>query len=401
MNLFLTISIFFLTVSIITAEELYDYKILDNKDTLMITRKELPYKFTGQLGYSFERNSGAIKYPLFANDPFNAGDNLYSYDPLWGFGIGFDLVGEYRICDFLAVGMKFSPVIYRSVEYNFEEKLLDMQFNNSITNESFFLGVAPQLILQIEDIDLDFLIGLEYEVNYKSVTTFSNSFSNTSNIKVEKVIDNAPNHQLSVFSLEITKEILTATFGDNQRIIASPYITYSYNHNFFETYSTSSSNNSFRMGIAVSLGFDDINYDTLTFKGSEEFEPINPIKMENKIIATEIRGIQSEEVKEIDVKIYEPRFSEPHPVENYVLEEETIEYLNDILHIIKRNNDTVIEIKITQPDQNNDSSETTRKADAMITYLLRNGAKVNQVRKTITSDESIIKGRIEINIQNN
>jgi hypothetical protein len=71
------------------------------------------------------------------------------------------------------------------------------------------------------------------------------------------------------------------------------------------------------------------------------------------------------------------------------------------LHIIKNNEGTVIEIKIILPDQNDESIDSQRKAEAMINYLLKNGAKSNQIKKTIKSDKSLIKSRVEINILNN
>jgi hypothetical protein len=401
MSSFIYISIFLFCVSTVTAEEIYDYKILESKDTVVITRNVKPYRLSGQIGYSLERNAGDIYYLLMPDDPFVQDESIYAYDPAWGFGIGFDIMGEYQISDFLALGFNLSPIIYRSVEYNFNEKVSGFQFNNTLSNDSYCFGVEPQLIVKIDEMGLDILIGSRFEMNYKSTSTFINSFSNTSNILVARSADFAPHKQLLGFTIEIRKRIFTAISGSNNRVNVSPFLKYSYSPNFFETYGSSSANNSIRIGIAVSLGFDEKRYDTLKYEGEENTIPIRQISVRKDIADTGIKGIDSFEAKDIDVKIYEPGFAEPHPVEKYSLDEETIDYLNDILHIIKSNDDTVIEIMIIQPGKNEVNNDTQKKAEAMINYLLKNGGNKNQVIKKTRVDEKIIKSKIEINILKN
>jgi hypothetical protein len=401
MRTYLYITIFLLCASTVTAEEIYDYKILESKDTLVITRNVKPYILSGQIGYSLERNAGDIYYPLMPDDPFDQDDFIYPYNPGWGFGIGFDIMGEYQINDFLAFGIKFSPIIFRSVEYNFNENVSGFLFNNTLSNDSYYFGVEPQIIVKINEMGLDLLIGSRYEMNYKSTSTFSNSFSNTSNILVAKNVDFTPRKELLGFAIEIRKRIYTAISGSNNRIYVSPFLTYSYSPNFFETYGSSSANNSIRIGIAVSLGFDETRYDTLKYEGEENTIPIRQISMRKDIADTGIKGISTFEAKDIDVKIYEPGFAEPHPIDKYSLDQETIDYLNDILHIMKSYDNTVIEILIIQPDKNDVNNESKRKAEAMINYLLKNGGNKNQVVKKTKVDERIIESKIEINILNN
>jgi hypothetical protein len=381
------------------AEDFFDVKILDNQDTLLTKREAGNFSFSSNVAFSPEKNSDGLKIPLYPDDVPSPQNPLLSYQGDWGYGLHFSLSTDYMINDILGIGLAASPLSYRKSFLSSSNSYIEEQVEHIIMNKAFYLLLKPYLMLSIPGTDIDVSVGLEYQKLFSSSTTYRTSFSNSSEIFIDQRVYLSPNNHIIAFSYGIRYKLLTAFAGDNSRINIYPYLNYTYTPKYFETFGSASANNSIRMGVSVSLGFDDLNYDTLRYEERKWGEPIKKIRADNNLKTKNIQGIKADEANEIDVKIYEPGFAELHPVDNYKLDKEIIDYLNDILHIINSNDDTVIEIKIIQSDKSTQNHGNVRKAGAMINYLLENGAESKNIKKAVEYNDSVDQ-KIEINIIN-
>ncbi len=115
-----------------TAQELYDFKILESKDTLVITKQEKNFSFAAGLAYSGEKNSNGIMLPLYPNEIYSIDNPLREFDASYGYGLELSISAEYKLNDYVAAGLRVSPLSYHSSEYSLDPVYKINNMHNSI-----------------------------------------------------------------------------------------------------------------------------------------------------------------------------------------------------------------------------------------------------------------------------
>lgn len=370
-----------------------DLKLLDNGDTVMTSRYESRISFGINHGTSFLFNNGNILLPQDPYFPANYDNELKEYKPDYGYGFRCGLFFEYRLSDIIGIAIDLSPLYYKDLGFS----LINNGSNENskkIISKSFYVSFNPKLIVYFDHFELS--IGMNYNRLLKSNAFLRTNFSNTSNIEIEKQIHFSPLINTTGFLFTVQYDLVTALVSNEMRLKASPFLTYSYIPNFFETYSTSSANNSIEIGIRLSLGFDRIKTDTLKFNGFQR----NIDNIEKGMqLAVKQNNIRTKDIKEIDVDLHEPDFAESPPLDRINIEFSMKEYLEYLVELVKNGSANKIEI-IAKISEKEKRSLIIRKVKAIIRFLESKGIKSNSIILTEDKDSRLEKSKIEINIVN-
>ncbi len=257
----------------------------------------------------------------------------------------------------------------------------------------------PLLRFSIPELEISMSVGLRYGDLIGSATTYKTHFNNTSDITIEESIEYTSHNNILGFSVGLQYELMTALFGNNNRIKVSPLLNYSHIPRYFETFGAIATNNSIRLGFIVSIGSDIISYDTLEYQSEQGIFITKGRAKSAELISIE----KLELIKRNETKIDNTKqdFAESQPVNDYQLNKSTVDYLNDLLHITKSNENAIIEIVIIKPIDHKNDSNNSLKVLAIIDHLKRNGIKDEKIKRTIVINNATNKTKVEINIINN
>lgn len=397
----ISISIFILLIPsfLFCDDTIIDIKTIDNKDTMLITRSKNDFQFGACFGISLDKNSGDFLLPYYPDLEQNQSNPLQSFTSDWGYGIHLGLMAKYQINDYFGIGIKFHPLSFTSLDYQLSENQQHNGYSNSIAFNYFYCLLNPEFSLFLPETDFSISFGLILGKLFGTHATYITSFNNTSNISIHDEISIHPIDTYSAMAITLNYNLFYALIGNNTRLEASPFISFQHIPKIFETYSTHSTNNRINAGVSISFGFDKLQYDTIPYQEQENsFEQIATGKKEKIKFNQNInQQNNSMEINEIDVKIYEFEISESPPVDDYELDENTLEYLREFLHIYKNNTKMIMEIIINLPLLGN-HYKIKRKKNAIIDYLKLKGVNENSIIQDEIKNKNIKKSRIEINI---
>ena len=388
------IIIFFLGIPsfLICDGNIIEQKTMDNKDTLLTTRNISDLWFGASFGISLDKNSGDFLLPLYPKEEYNISNPLRSFTSDWGYGIHFGLSAEYQINDYFGIGIKFNPLSFTSLDYSLSEEQQLNEYSNSIAFNYFFLLLTPELSVYLPE--TDFSLSLEFTLGKHIGTqaTYITSFNNTSFISIYDELNIHTVDTYRAIAITLNYRLFYALIGNSTRLKLSPYLSFQHIPKIFETFGSHSSNNRINLGISISFGFDKLKYDTIPYREHKNsIEQIASGKQNEKVFKTKI------DQKDKAFGIYESDFAESPPVDDYELDKNTLEYLNEILHIYKSDSGMKIEIKLNLPQISKDN-EIDRKKNAIIYYLKSNGVNVNSIIQNEIKSKNINKATLEINI---
>ena len=370
-----------------------DLKIMDNGDTVRITRSEGKISFGANSGASYLFNNGNILLPFDPDSPLNVNNELEEYEPNFGYGIRGGLFFEYKISGSIGISIDLHPLYYNRLTYNLINAKESIE-QKQISSGSYYFSFIPALIVYFENYELS--AGMSFNHLLQADASLRTDFSNTSKIEIEEQINFSPLENTTGFLVSIRYDLVTALVSDKMRFKASPFLRYSYIPNFFETFSTSSSNNSIEIGINLSLGFDRIKIDTLKWNGFQK--NINDIEKDMQL-TVDRKNIETKNIKEIDIDIHEPDFAESPPVGRVNLDLSMREYLEYLVELINSGSAEKIEI-IAFLSEKEKKSLTIKKVKAIISFLRSKGIKDNSIIITEDHDSNLEKSKVEINIVN-
>lgn len=395
MNKAIIIFLLILSYNLSGSDKIYDIDILSNYDTLLIHKTPGKIILGTSANYSIISNTGKILIPQYPDVSLSNTNQLRDFLPDAGYGYQIQLFGQYRMYRNLYFAIGISPLTYFNVRYELSDEYVFDNKKNKVNTNTYYFSLSPHIHYDLVDYDIGFSLGIDYSLLIKSQTLYTTYFTNTADISIEEDIELSPMKSLTGFFCRVKYDLIKANYNDNTRITASPYVSFAHSPNFFETYGTASANNSIRIGVSVSLGVDQISYDTLKYK-----------KVEKELISRKSKGrisipknnIKSNDVDQIDKEIYEPDFAESTPIDRYKLDINTRDYLDYLIVMMKKNDRHKINI-IANIASDNKKNLIDKEINAITKYLNKNGIKEDRIITTKKITEKN-KSKVKINIIN-
>lgn len=252
--------------------DIADFKVLQNEDTLKITRSYSDFWFGINAGGNMNYYLGQFQYvvnPQYAYDSLL--NPLISYNGTYGYGLNFGFVFEYLPKnEFYGLGLRINVI---------ENRIVDMAGNsvNLANPESYniqglmnYISIAPTFRFSLPIYDLYVFGGPIFELRQSNDIIHYTNFDNVSEIRQERRIGVQNIQNRLGFQGGIGFEFLVADVEDLFRIKMSPYISFASGQNIFgeqiyDNKVTSPSINTIMVqgGIKLKIGVDEVRYDTL------------------------------------------------------------------------------------------------------------------------------------------
>lgn len=285
------------------ADELTYRQWISTNDTLIIKRKNGDWWFGGRIGLNRNYYFGTLEY-LTNNDPGNPFKRLIKFDV--GDGGGMIFGGQ---IEYLPVYKKWGYGINIDVIEGREVNASSNPLNDSLftfydfNSKLNYLVASPYARLNLIFDNLFIYSGLDIALNVGQNTTFRKNFQNSGKIEQWQK-DTLSNLPVSIgFHIGLGYDLFLADISEKARTRLTPFISLGLNSSVIGDNNSTWSAVQLKMGFAVKIGFDNIEYDTL-FYDKDFVPPPEYMASINKGNGVEFEGFRfNREIVAADLKI--------------------------------------------------------------------------------------------------
>lgn len=254
--------------------ELTYNKVTNNKDTVIIQRRYGNWWFGPSIGLNRNYYFGNLNYST-NNDPGNPFKKNISFD--LGDGGGLMLGG---IIEYLPVNQKFGYgmnmyfIENRSVSATSQPMTDTFQTYFDFSSQLSYLVISPFVRYNFLLPGLFTYSGIDVAINTSQETKFKKNFVNSGTIEQWQ---NNPLNDLPVsigFHIGLGYDFFLADISEKARTRLTPFVSLNMNSSMISDNNSTWSGLQLKLGFALKLGFDDIEYDTLYYDENQIIPPV-------------------------------------------------------------------------------------------------------------------------------
>jgi len=270
------------------------HKVVQSNDTLIVNRKNGNWWFGLRGGFNRNYFFGSLQYTT-NNDPGNPFKRIVNFDIGDGGGALLGLMAEYvPVNEKIGYGINVNLIENRSVNTSSEPDKDILQTYYDFNSTLNYLVISPYMNYSLILSGLYTFTGLDIAINSGQKTSFQKKFINSGFIEQWKVED-LEQLPISVgFHIGFGYDFFIADISEVARARFSPFVSMHLNSSMIADNSSTWSSLQIKLGFAVKLGFDKIQYDTLFYDKDHVPSPVF-IAAVNKGTGTSFPGFRKSE----------------------------------------------------------------------------------------------------------
>jgi outer membrane protein OmpA-like peptidoglycan-associated protein len=283
----LKIYILLLIIILISDKDLFSQKmsndfrtirVLSNKDTLVVNRKNTDFWFGFSGGFNDNWFFGKLNLPQFFDRPLGVGNNiLLNYESGSGTGYFFGLFGEWtpKGSDWgVNLNINLMDIKNQSTQTNPLPDSLKTYY--LLKNRFNYLTCSPSARYNFNFLNLYAFGGLDIDFLASLKSTYRTVFQNTEIINQDWVFSLSPPKIRIGAHLGIGYEFIVADMYDKVRVMFTPYLSVNGGSNVLSDFGSSRNSVFVKLGINVKFSIDEVQRDTLKFDSTYQ-EPLQAI----------------------------------------------------------------------------------------------------------------------------
>ncbi|MFP4528620.1 MAG: OmpA family protein [Candidatus Kapaibacterium sp.] len=302
--------------------DLRDVFVVENKDTLVITREYGDYWFGFGGGVNLNMYLGNLQLPLDpylpANDTINP---LVDFPIGWGGGYNISLFAEYLPKEELfGYGLRVHFIDYRSA--NIETDPLGDSVNSVLESETLldYFTISPYFRYNFPLEGLHFFGGLDIELSTSAEARLSRKFEHTGDINQISRFDFRDINTRLGLNAGIGWDFFIMDVSRRLRVHFAPYFSVHAGTSILSDFGSSWNTIYARAGVSIKLGPDEIGVDTL------EYDPDYSPPPEYLASVQSDRGVEAFAVSAEPIVSAEIAYVELPKVLNEVMETPMVNY---------------------------------------------------------------------------
>lgn len=246
-------------------------KWISTNDTLIVKRKNGDWWFGPRIGLNRNYYFGTLEYTT-NNDPGNPFKRIVNFDVGDGGGAIYGGVIEYLpVGEKWGYGLNFSIIEIREVNASSDPLKDTFQTYYDFKSNLNYLVLSPFARLNFLFPGLFTFSGLDIAINTGQNTSFLKKFQNSGRIEQWQK-ENLTDLPISVgFHVGFGYDFFLADISEKARTRLTPFLSLNLNSSVIGDNNSTWSGLQLKMGFAVKLGFDNIQYDTLFY--DKDFVP--------------------------------------------------------------------------------------------------------------------------------
>lgn len=265
-------------------------KVLDNFDSVIVTRQLSPWWFGVGGGAELSTNFSTLQFPdIIPQNGDVIPTNMIKYNTGYGSGVFLGLYGEWLPIDEMwGVALRINLLETRKSESESDPLADTFQTKYVNSYKLNYLTISPSARYNLPIENLFIFAGADLEFNiYKEILTHQ-EFKNSAEISHDRVLNVNPNSFRAAFHLGAGYDIYAGDLYEAVRAYISPFVSLHVGSKEISAYNSSRIPFLFKFGANIKFNVDDKKYDTIPLNKAYISAP--------KIIATykKERGVEFE-----------------------------------------------------------------------------------------------------------